>query len=142
MVVVALLGSGCAAQRELATDQAGPARAEAEPVEPPPGEQATVVDVVDGELASGTTERVRSPQIDTPEMDECGYTKSAAILEELILGETVRLVPTAHGPDRDSHGRLLRAAEVDGADVGQLLIRAGLPGGCRGTRTRTRGWPP
>src|SRR5919106_2549036 len=104
MVVVALLGSGCAAQRELATNQAEPARAEAEPVEPPPGEQATVVYVVDGdtfdvELAGGTTERVRSPQIDTPEMDECGYTKSAAILEELILGETVRLVPTAHGPD-------------------------------------------
>lgn len=94
-------------------------------------QEAVVVHVVDGdtfdvELAGGAAERVRSPQIDTPEIDECGYAESTATLEELILGETVQLVPTSSGPNRDAHGRLLRAAEVDGDDVGQLLVRAGL----------------
>lgn len=99
--------------------------------EQPSGEEATVVHVVDGDtfdvsLPGGTTERVRSPQIDTPEIDECGYAESTVTLEELILGETVRLVPTESGPNRDPHGRLLRVAELDGDDVGQLLVRAGL----------------
>lgn len=40
-------------------------------------------------------------------------------------GDGLRLVP-ASGPDRDAYGRILRAAELDGDDVGWLLIRAGL----------------
>jgi endonuclease YncB( thermonuclease family) len=47
-------------------------------------------------------------------------------LEELISGETVRLVRTESGPDRDSHGRLLRATTQAGEDIGQLLVRDGL----------------
>lgn len=95
------------------------------------GEEASVVHVVDGDtfdvqFADGTVERVRPPQIDTPEADECGYKTSGAALEELILGETVALLPTEHGPDKDPYGRLLRAAEVNGDDVGQVLVRAGL----------------
>lgn len=111
--VFALAAAGCAAEREAA------------------GEEATVVHVVDGdtfdgEPPGGSVERIRIPQIDTPELDECGYDTSSAALEELILGETVELLPTEHGPDEDPYGRLLRAAEVDGDDVGRLLVRAGL----------------
>ena len=54
------------------------------------------------------------------------YAVSRALLEDLILGETVRLVSTASWPDRDAYGRILRAVELDGDDVGWLLIRAGL----------------
>jgi endonuclease YncB( thermonuclease family) len=38
----------------------------------------------------------------------------------------VTLVSTKTGPDRDAYGRLLRAVEVNGDDVGQILIRNGL----------------
>lgn len=112
--VLALAVAGCAAAERQAADKA-----------------ATVVHVVDGdtfdvEFADGTVERVRPPQIDTPEVDECGYEESSAALQELVLGEDVALFPTEHGPDQDPHGRLLRAAEVDGEDVGRLLVRAGL----------------
>ena len=116
VAVIALLGAGCTANGR-----------EPEVVD---GEEALVFHVVDGdtfdvEFPGGTTERVRAAQIDTPEMDECGYAESAATLEELILGETVRLVPTAAGPDRDGNGRLLRASELDGDDVGQLIVQGG-----------------
>ncbi|HSJ62126.1 MAG TPA: hypothetical protein VK895_12900, partial [Jiangellaceae bacterium] len=60
------------------------------------GEQAVVLHVVDGdtfdvELPGGSTERVRLPQVDAPELDECGYLESFAAMEELISGETVGL---------------------------------------------------
>lgn len=112
--IVAVAAAGCAATEPNAA-----------------WEEATVVHVVDGdtfdaEFPDGDIERIRPPQIDAPEVDECGYETSGAALEELILGETVDLVPTEHGPGEDPHGRLLRAAEVDGDDVGQLLVRSGL----------------
>lgn len=47
------------------------------------------------------------------------------MLEELIGGRAVRLVPLSDGPDRDPHGRLLRKAEADGRDVGALMLEAG-----------------
>lgn len=95
------------------------------------GEQAVVLHVVDGdtfdvELPGGSTERIRLPQVDAPELDECGYSESFAAMEELISGETVGLVGTESGPDRDVHGRLLRATRMAGQDIGQLLIRDGL----------------
>lgn len=127
LVIVALamtfLTAGCA------TDgRAGPSDPRAvEAV----GQHAVVVLVVDGdtfdvELPGGSTERVRLPQVDAPELDECGYGESSAALEELISTETVRLVRTESGPDRDSHGRLLRATRLAGEDIGQLLVRDGL----------------
>jgi endonuclease YncB( thermonuclease family) len=92
---------------------------------------ATVIEVVDGdtfdvEFLDGAVERVRPPQIDAPEVGECGYQEATSALEELILGAVVRLVPTTDGPDRDAHGRLLRAAELGGRDVGEVLVATGL----------------
>lgn len=91
----------------------------------------TVVEIIDGdtfdvELTDGRVERIRPPQVDTPERDECGYTEATQALADLINGEAVVLRPTAHGPDRDPHGRLLRSAVVHGDDVGAALIRAGV----------------
>lgn len=93
--------------------------------------EARVTHIVDGDtfdvvFTDGRDERIRPPQIDTPEVGECGYAEAAFALADLILGETVDLVPTSAGPDRDSHGRLLRAVELDGDDIGELLVRSGL----------------
>jgi endonuclease YncB( thermonuclease family) len=95
------------------------------------GEEATVTVVIDGDtfdaaFADGRVERVRLPQVDTPEVDDCGYEEATAVLEDLIGGQHVTLAATAAGPDRETHGRLLRAVEVDGEDVGQHLLRSGI----------------
>jgi endonuclease YncB( thermonuclease family) len=94
------------------------------------GDVARVVHIVDGdtfdvEFPDGTVERIRPPQIDTPEIGECGFAEATAALDELISGREVWLIPTADGPDRDTYDRLLRAVEVDGQDIGEQLIRAG-----------------
>ncbi|HEU4404070.1 MAG TPA: thermonuclease family protein [Polyangiaceae bacterium] len=127
-LVVMLAGGGCAVDSREPSAAVAEAGLESSATD---GEEALVVHVVDGdtfdvELSVGTTERVRLPQVDTPELEACGYAESAEALDELVLGATVRLVPTESGPDRDSHGRLLRAAELDGDDVGRVLVRDGL----------------
>ncbi len=95
-----------------------------------PGEKGLVVQVIDGDtldvqLSDETTRRVRLPQIDTPEVDECGYREATAALAEIVRGESVRLIPTQSGPNLDDHGRLLRIAKVGSTDVGHLLVRSG-----------------
>ncbi|HEX6335879.1 MAG TPA: thermonuclease family protein [Jiangellaceae bacterium] len=123
VVAMTCLVAGCAtATRDGSSEPGGVAM---------DGEQAVVLHVVDGdtfdvELSGGSTERVRLPQIDAPELDECGYAESSAALEELVWGETVRLAQTESGPGRDDHGRLLRATWLVGKDVGLLLVRDGL----------------
>lgn len=94
-------------------------------------DEARVTFVVDGDtfdvrFPDGREERIRPPQVDAPEIDECGYERASVALAELILGETVELVPTSDGPDRDAHGRLLRAVRLDGEDVGAEMVRSGL----------------
>ena len=100
-------------------------------------EEATVTFVIDGDtvdvvLVEDVVERIRLPQIDTPEVGECGYEESTAALEAQIAGQNVILVSTEAGPDRDTYGRLLRAVEISGNDVGQYLIRNGLAHWVRG----------
>jgi endonuclease YncB( thermonuclease family) len=100
-------------------------------------EEATVTFVIDGDtvevvLVEDVVERIRLPQIDTPEVGECGYEESTAVLETQIAGHDVLLVSTEAGPDRDTYGRLLRAVEISGNDVGQYLIRNGLAHWVRG----------
>lgn len=94
-------------------------------------ESARVTLVVDGDtfdvrFGDGREERIRPPQIDAPEIRECGYEQASYALADLILGEMVELVATTDGPDRDAHGRLLRAVRLDGDDVGETLMRAGM----------------
>lgn len=94
-------------------------------------EEATVTFVIDGDtvdvvLVDDVVERIRLPQIGTPEVGECGYEESTAVLEAQIAGQNVILVSTEAGPDRDTHGHLLRAVEISGDDVGQFVIRNGL----------------
>lgn len=96
-----------------------------------PGEHVRVMIVIDGDtfdvrFGDSREERVRMPQIDAPEIDECGYRDASRALADLVLGETVELVATADGPDRDAHGRLLRAVRLNGDDVGERMLRSGM----------------
>lgn len=101
------------------------------PPETRPQEEGVVVHVVDGDtfdvqLADGTVERIRPPQIDTPERGDCGFDESTQAAEDLLLGESVGLTPTSYGPDRDRYDRLLRAVDLDGRDFGETLVSSGL----------------
>lgn len=141
LVAVLLLAVACApvADRSPLAEQTGPSIPA--PTEPAPGpapsptdapdsDTATVVQIIDGDtfdarLADGRTERIRPPQFDAPERDECWHDEATALLEDLIGGREVRLIGLADGPDRDPNGRLLRAVEIDGRDVGALMLEAG-----------------
>lgn len=111
-------------------------RSEAEPVAPSdqprqPRKIGLVVHVIDGDtydvqLPDGSVVRIRPPQIDTPEREECGYDESSRAAEELLLGQLVGLTPTTYGPDRDPYDRLLRAVDLSGNDVGEMLVASGI----------------
>lgn len=98
--------------------------------------------VVDGDTFWIGGEKVRIAGIDAPE------THPPRCADEARLGEaaTQRLrallnsgavTMTGIGRDRDTYGRLLRDVQVDGADVGEALIGAGL---AREYGSGRRGW--
>ncbi len=82
-------------------------------------------DTFDARLVAGRTERIRPPQFDAPEHGECWHDEATAMLNQLIGGRVVHLIPLTEGPDRDRHGRLLRAVEIDGEDIGARMLEAG-----------------
>lgn len=95
---------------------------------PPADDDATTVEVIDGDTIvvelAGVRERLRIVGINAPERGECLADDAGRRLQELVAGREVELVPDRS--DRDRFGRLLRYVEVDGADVGAELVRAGL----------------
>ena len=89
---------------------------------------AQVVQVVDGDTirveVNGYRYRVRLIGIDSPELEEYGYTEAAGVSEELCGGKRVRLVRDVSETDR--YGRLLRYAYLDdGTFVNAELVRRG-----------------
>jgi micrococcal nuclease len=91
-----------------------------------PASAAEVDYVVDGDtirLASGVY--VRFIGIDTPEVGQCGYDESKAVLDGMI-GSTVRMPNPPSVDDKDGYGRLLRYVVVGNRDTGLALIRKGL----------------
>lgn len=92
-----------------------------------PSEAASgaVIEVIDGDTVEvAGVGRVRLIGIDTPERGECGYAEAKERLADLVTGETVTLVPGAQD-DVDRYDRLLRYVEVDGLDVGEVLLDEG-----------------
>lgn len=75
-----------------------------------------VYHVVDGDTVDVEgLGRIRIIGIDTPERGECGYQEATDLMEYLVLGKEVTLVPGARD-DRDRYNRLLRYIDVDGND--------------------------
>lgn len=92
------------------------------------GDSASVVEVVDGDTievaVARDRETVRLIGINAPERGECLADEASGWVRDRVGGREVALV--ADESDRDRYGRLLRYVEVDGADVGAELVRAGL----------------
>lgn len=63
--------------------------------------------------------------IDTPERGECGYKEAKARLSKLIAGRTVSTVDVP-GNVKDRWGRELGYVELDGRDIGHILLLEGL----------------
>jgi len=95
--------------------------------------KAEVLRVIDGDTIEvdldGDEEHVRYIGIDTPESAipgepvECFGKEAAAANEDLVDGETVRLVFDAER--RDRYGRLLAYVYADGTFVNARLVEAG-----------------
>lgn len=87
-----------------------------------------VTEVIDGDTISvvvdGDTERLRLIGINAPERGECLAEEATGWMRVRIRGQTVVLANDVS--DRDRYGRLLRYVEIDGADIGAELVRAGL----------------
>lgn len=91
--------------------------------------QATVVSIEDGDtlvvrtLANAESTRVHIAAVDAPEMSQPGGPEAKAFLTNLISGKTitVRLKGTLEP---------LARVEVDGADLGLLLIKNGMAWHC------------
>lgn len=95
---------------------------------PPAGDQAVVVDVIDGDTIdvrlNGRVERVRYVGIDTPERGDPFYDEATAANRDLVAGRTVILVRDVSETDR--FGRLLRYVYLeDGTLVNGELLRQG-----------------
>jgi endonuclease YncB( thermonuclease family) len=87
---------------------------------------AVVVAVHDGDTISvrsgTTTQRLRLVGIDCPEARQPFSARARRFTSDLVFGRTVRV--EGHGFDR--YDRLLARVRVDGTDVNEALVRAGL----------------
>lgn len=86
-----------------------------------------VVKVTDGDtvtvLVEGNRqERVRLLDIDAPEKGQAYGEKARSFLAEMVAGKTVRV----EFKGRDRYGRVLGTVFVDGKNVNEEMIRAGL----------------
>ena len=120
VLVLAIVGIAMWLQGQDFAPAGGPATA---------GEEWTVTIVYDGDTLvaqrGGVEETVRFIGIDTPEIDDCGYSEARSALNDRVRGSVVTLVPGAD-TNRDRYDRLLRYVEIDGEDVGLALIESGL----------------
>jgi endonuclease YncB( thermonuclease family) len=98
--------------------------------------------VVDGDTFWIGGEKVRIADIDAPETHppRCAYearlgNEATEKLHQLLNSGAVTM--TSIDRDRDRYGRLLRNVQVNGRDVGEALVRAGL---ARPWEGRRRPW--
>ena len=96
-----------------------------------------VVEVLDGdtlrvETSTGDRVRVRVLGIDAPEEAkddvpaECGASEARDALAALVDDQRVGLTTDARSDTEDRYGRRLAYVDVDGLDVGNALIEAGM----------------
>ena len=90
--------------------------------------QVTFASVVDGDTIETSAGTVRIIGIDAPEIGECGYAESSALVSSLLsTGDpTILTLPDGEN-DADQYGRILRYVDTaQGVDVGMSLLTAGL----------------
>jgi endonuclease YncB( thermonuclease family) len=108
----------CAAQNAAAPAQA-------------PADAAPIAGVIDGDtvILKGSRDRVRLADVDAPEMGH-GHgrpsqpfaARATGWLRQKVQGRRV----TLHCPDQDKYGRRVCVVFLDGENVNQALVRAGL----------------
>ena len=85
-----------------------------------------VVKVTDGDtiniLTAGRQERIRLLDIDAPEKKQDYGEKSRLFLADMVAGKTVRV----EYKNRDRYGRILGVVFVDGKNVNEEMLKAGL----------------
>lgn len=93
----------------------------------PPGDTATVVDIIDGDTIdvrlNGVEYRVRYIGVNTPERADACYREATDYNANLVEGREVLLVRDISETDR--FDRLLRYVYVDGVFVNAALVNAG-----------------
>jgi endonuclease YncB( thermonuclease family) len=114
ILIMAVAAAACSSQTVVTTST-------------PPGIQALVVDVQDGDSLlvdiGGREERVRLIGINAPERAECFGPESAAGLREIVDGAQVDIVTDVE--PRDQYGRLLAYVYLEGTFVNEELARRG-----------------
>ena len=97
------------------------------PIGVPGGEQAQVVNVIDGDTIdvqlNGQTVRIRYIGVNTPERDEVCYGDATRANADLVSGKTVTLIKDQSETDR--FGRLLRYIYVGNVFVNEQLVEQG-----------------
>lgn len=97
---------------------------------------------IDGDTLSRGGERVRIENVDTPELHpcrcarECELGQRAAMFTQDALADAtaVRILRTGR---KDRYGRTIARVYVDGRDLGEMLIAAGLGRPYRGERRQS-----
>lgn len=78
--------------------------------------------VIDGDTIAKHDLRIRLFGMDAPEMSQPQGAESRRALEQIVIGERLRIEPL----ERDVYGRIVGHVKLeDGTDVGALMVRAG-----------------
>jgi endonuclease YncB( thermonuclease family) len=122
-------GAWIAARLVAITGSAAGNSAAPESAVPLGAQEATVIDITDGDtisiLVNGVAEKLRYIGIDTPERGQPGYKAATEANRQLVGGKTVYLVRDRS--DRDRYDRLLRYAYLaDGTFVNGQLVAQGM----------------
>jgi endonuclease YncB( thermonuclease family) len=94
------------------------------------GPTYSVIRVIDGDTLTiwyrDEETSVRLFGIDTPERGEPGFHEATGALRRIVEGEKIRIEFANVNDKRDKYGRLLARVVVNGRDVGNQLLQAGL----------------
>jgi len=88
-------------------------------------EDTILLYAIDGDTVVSSIGTIRLVGIDTPEKWECGFTSATQRMRELIKDEQAILIPDRMQESHDKYGRLLRYIEIDGVDIGEVMLSEG-----------------
>ena len=89
-------------------------------------EEAVLQYAIDGDTVVSSLGTIRLVGMDTPEKGECGFASATERMRNLVKDKDAQLTPDSMQELHDKYGRLLRYIEIDGVDIGELMLREGL----------------